>query len=74
MINCSSINTFNHNLPKKSNHFLGGHFMKKKYFNNGVILCELNIGKDVYMLLGKSEDEITRQVQDLLDKQARGLI
>lgn len=48
--------------------------MKKKYFNNGVILCELNIGKDVYMLLGKSEDEITRQVQDLLDKQARGLI
>ena len=48
--------------------------MKKKYFNNGMILCELNIGKNVYMLLGKTEQEITMQAQELLDKQLKGLI
>lgn len=73
MINCNSVNTFNHNLPKKSN-FLGGIFMKKKYFNNGMILCELNIGAYVYMLLGNTEQEITMQAQDLLNRQLKGLI
>lgn len=48
--------------------------MKKRYFNNGMILCELNIGKNIYMLLGNTEEEITIQAQELLNKQARGLI
>lgn len=48
--------------------------MKKKYFNNGMILCELNIGAYVYMLLGNTEQEITIQAQDLLNKQLKGLI
>lgn len=58
----------------KNQIFLGGTFMKKKYFNNGMILCELNIGAYVYMLLGKTEQEITMQAQELLDKQLKGLI
>lgn len=48
--------------------------MKKKYFNNGMILCELNIGEKIYMLLGNTENEITIQAQDLLNKQLKGLI
>ena len=59
---------------KNQINFLGGTFMKKKYFNNGMILCELNIGAYVYMLLGKTEQEITMQAQDLLNKQLKGLI
>lgn len=44
--------------------------MKKKYFKNGMILCELNVKDKTFMFLGYTEDEITAQANELL-KEAR---
>ncbi len=47
--------------------------MRKRSLGNNLFLCELRIGKYIYMFTG-TEKEITAEAQELLDKAAKGLI